>query len=48
MNTLNEAEMSGIEGGSAIPLIGVYMAFLEKVEKNPGDYTWMMDWYYAS
>jgi hypothetical protein len=48
MNALNESEMSEINGGGVgIPFIGVYMAFLDKVEKNPQDYTWMMDWYYA-
>jgi hypothetical protein len=47
MNTMNDIEMSEIEGGAIwLPGIGVYQAFLTKVENNPQDYTWMMDWYY--
>ena len=49
MNTLNEMELSDIEGGT--PLLGIaagaYMALLNKIEANPNSYTWTMDWYYA-
>ncbi len=48
MNTLNENELSEVNGGGVgVSFIGVYLAFLDKVEKNPNDYTWTMDWYYS-
>jgi hypothetical protein len=48
MNTLNESEMQEVEGGgiSGVPILGAYIALLDKMEKNPNSYTWMMDWYY--
>ena len=49
MNTLNESELTGIEGGNPL-LIGwaivAYRDTLNKIEQNPDSYTWMMDWYY--
>lgn len=51
MNTLNEAELATVEGGNPI-LIGwgitVYMNTLNKIEQNPQEYTWLMDWYYEN
>lgn len=54
MNTnmiiLNEDEAVLIEGGNPLVLagmaIGAYVGLLDKMEKNPQDYTWTMDWYY--
>jgi len=48
MNTLNESELQEVEGGgiSGIPILGAYIALLDKMERNPNSYTWMMDWYY--
>ncbi len=50
MNTLNVTELSEIEGGNPILYgwaITAYMNTLNKIEQNPQDYTWLMDWYYA-
>jgi hypothetical protein len=48
MNTLTEAEMTEIEGGNGLIILGLqaYKELLGKIEQNPGDYTWTMDWYY--
>jgi hypothetical protein len=49
MNTMEEVDLMEIQGGIA-GLLGAaltaYMGFLNKVEQNPQDYTWTMDWYY--
>jgi hypothetical protein len=50
MMILDEHEMTGIEGGN--PFAGVaiaaiaYTNLLTKIEDNPDDYTFLMDWYY--
>jgi bacteriocin-like protein len=47
MNTLTENELQKVEGGATgIPILGAYVALLDKMERNPNSYTWMMDWYY--
>lgn len=50
MNTLNEIEMFDVTGGVSGGLIGAgltaYIGLLNKMEQNPQDYTWLMDWYY--
>ena len=43
-------ELNEIDGGFWQVLgIGVtaYMGLLKKIEDNPQDYTWTMDWYYS-
>lgn len=51
MMILDEYEMAGIEGGNPLVLggmaLGAYMKTLDKIEENPNDYTWLMDWYYS-
>ena len=51
MNTLNDTEMmevqGGVSGGMWGSLIGAYAGLLNKIEQNPNDYTWTMDWYYS-
>ena len=49
MNTLNEGQLSEIEGGNVLLFgwaIVAYRDTLNKIEQNPQDYAWMMDWYY--
>ncbi len=50
MMILSEHEMVDIEGGNPLVLagmaIGGYMKLVDKIEENPNDYTWLMDWYY--
>ena len=39
--------MLDVEGGNPwLPVIGAYQMLLNKIESNPQDYTWTMDWYY--
>lgn len=51
MIALTDMELAQIEGGNPLALIGIavgsYVGLLDKMEKNPQDYTWMMDWYYS-
>ena len=37
-------ELAEVEGGF---LLDAYLALLDKIEKNPDDYTFLMDWYYS-
>ena len=46
MNTLNDIELMDVEGGFVWPLIQAYKELLIKIEQNPQEYTWLMDWYY--
>lgn len=50
MMVLSDTELAQVDGGM-IPLfamlIGAYTGLLDKIEKNPEQYTWMMDWYYS-
>lgn len=50
MTTLTDIEATLIEGGNPLILVGfalgAYYGVLDKMEKNPQDYTWTMDWYY--
>lgn len=44
--------MTEIEGGNPLLVvagmaIGAYMKLVDKVEENPNEYTWLMDWYYS-
>lgn len=51
MEMMTDAELTGIDGGNpfaaAAVAISTYMALLDKIEKNPQDYTFLMDWYYS-
>ena len=54
MNTciaLTDNELEVIVGGNPVALIGIaavaYMGLLTKIENNPDQYTWTMDWYYG-
>ena len=43
-------ELNEIDGGYWQVLgigVGVYRDLLKKIEENPQDYTWTMDWYYS-
>lgn len=50
LTVMNEAELENVEGGIwqgiAVGVVA-YKALLDKIEANPGDYTWTMDWYYS-
>lgn len=50
MTAMNETELGQVGGGS-MPLwsllVGSYKDLLDKIERNPEQYTWMMDWYYS-
>jgi len=50
MMTLDECEMAEIEGGNPFAGIAIaaiaYTNLLNKIEDNPDDYTFLMDWYY--
>lgn len=47
--TLTEIEV--VEGGNPVAIAALaftgYTVLLDKIEKNPSSYTWMMDWYYS-
>lgn len=50
MEYINEKEMASIAGGNPLVLAGMfitsYSQLLNKMENNPEDYTFLMDWYY--
>lgn len=47
MIVLDEHQLAEVEGGNPLLLgFAAYAALLEKIEKNPSDYTFLMDWYY--
>ena len=47
MNTLTENELLEVNGGGIGELLyKMYADTLNKIEQNPQDYTWTMDWYY--
>lgn len=47
MTELNLDEAAHVSGGNPIAIsVSLYLALLKKIEDNPSDYTWMMDWYY--
>lgn len=51
METMTEVDLSDIDGGNPFAgiavAVGAYMGLLDKIEKNPQDYTFLMDWYYS-
>lgn len=47
LSTLTDLEAVQIEGGNFLAFaLAAYAGLLDKIEKNPQDYTWTMDWYY--
>jgi hypothetical protein len=50
MMTLDDGQLAEIEGGNPLALagmaVGSYVGLLQKMENNPQEYTFLMDWYY--
>ena len=52
LDVLSDAELAETTGGNPLILVGVvvgaWTALVKKIEDNPDDYTFLMDWYYES
>jgi hypothetical protein len=52
LDVLSDAELADTSGGNPIAglalLASVWKVLVDKVEQNPDDYTFLMDWYYQS
>ena len=50
MMVLEDGQLAEIEGGNPFAGIAIaataYVTLLSKIESNPQDYTFLMDWYY--
>ena len=50
MEQISNRDMESITGGNPLVLAGMfitsYTQVLNKIENNPEDYTFLMDWYY--
>lgn len=47
MTELTFDQAAEVSGGNIFALaISAYAALLDKIEANPDDYSWLMDWYY--
>jgi hypothetical protein len=52
LDVLSDAELAETNGGNPLVLIptivAAWQSLLNKIEQNPEDYTFLMDWYYET
>jgi hypothetical protein len=52
LSVLSDAELTETTGGNPFAILGIavgtFTALVKKIEDNPDDYTFLMDWYYDS
>ncbi len=52
LDVLSDAELAETDGGNPVAFFGIAVAawtnLVNKIEHNPDDYTFLMDWYYES